>query len=292
MAEPKLTIPDIRARKGETPLTMLTAYDYPTALLVDGAGIDMILVGDSLAMVVLGHPDTVSVTMDEMIHHTRAAARAARRALVVGDLPFGSYNVSTEQAVTNANRFLKEGRADCVKLEGGGPMAEIAAAIVRSGTPVMGHLGLTPQTAGSLGGFKVQGRSLEAAKTLLADARALEAAGCFALVLEAVPAPLAKMVTERISIPTIGIGAGADCDGQVLVFHDLVGLFDRFVPRFVKRYAQLGAAVSEALTAYKDDVMERRFPEATHSFSMKPEELAALEGWLQKDEIQGPVGES
>ena len=284
MAEPKLTIPDIRARKGETPLTMLTAYDYPTALLVDGAGIDLILVGDSLAMVVLGHSDTVSVTMDEMIHHTKAVARATKRALVVGDLPFGAYNVSTAQAVENANRFMKEGRADCVKLEGGGSMAETAAAIVRSGTPVMGHLGLTPQTAGSLGGFKVQGRSLETAKVLLADAKALEAAGCFALVLEAVPAPLAKMVTERISIPTIGIGAGPDCDGQVLVLHDLVGLFDRFVPRFVKQYAQVGAAVTDAVVRYKDDVMERRFPEDQHAFSMKAEELAALEGWLGEGE--------
>jgi 3-methyl-2-oxobutanoate hydroxymethyltransferase len=277
MAEPKLTIPDIRARKGETPLTMLTAYDYPTALLVDGAGIDLILVGDSLAMVVLGHPDTVSVTMAEMLHHTRAVSRAARRSVVVGDLPFGAYNVSLAQAVENANRFMKEGRADCVKLEGGGQMVETAAAIVRSGTPVMGHLGLTPQTAGSLGGFKVQGRSVAAAEALLADARALEAAGCFALVLEAVPAPLAKMVTERISIPTIGIGAGADCDGQVLVLHDMVGLFDRFVPRFVQQYAQVGAAITEAVTRYKDDVMERRFPEEKHSFSMKAEELAALE---------------
>lgn len=283
MAEPKLTIPDIRARKGETPLTMLTAYDYPSALLVDGAGVDLILVGDSLAMVVLGHPDTVSVTMAEMLHHTRAVSRAARRSVVVGDLPFGAYNVSLAQAVENANRFMKEGRADCVKLEGGGQMVETAAAIVRSGTPVMGHLGLTPQTAGSLGGFKVQGRSVAAAEALLADARALEAAGCFALVLEAVPAPLAKMVTERISIPTIGIGAGVDCDGQVLVLHDMVGLFDRFVPRFVQQYAQVGAAITEAVTRYKDDVMERRFPEEKHSFSMKAEELAALEEALGAD---------
>ncbi len=211
---------------------MLTSYDYPWALLVDQGGIDIILVGDSLGMVVLGYPDTVSVTMDEMIHHTKAVTRVVKHALVVGDMPFGSYNVSTEKAIENANRFMKEGRADCVKLEGGRTMASVVGAIVNAGIPVQGHIGLTPQTASALGGFKVQGKDADAARALIDDAKALEDAGCFSLVLEAIPSPIAKMVTEAVSIPTIGIGAGADCDGQVLVIHDMVGLFDRFTPKF------------------------------------------------------------
>jgi 3-methyl-2-oxobutanoate hydroxymethyltransferase len=277
MADVKITVPEIQACKqsGEK-ITVLTAYDYPWALLVDRAGIDMILVGDSLGMVVLGYPDTVSVSMDEMVHHLKAVSRAVTRALVVGDMPFGSYNVSTAKAVENANRLMKEGRADAVKLEGGRPMAETVAALVRAGIPVQGHIGLTPQTASALGGFKVQGQSAEAARSLIADARALAAAGCFSIVLEAIPAPIARLITEAVAVPTIGIGAGADCDGQVLVTHDMVGLFDRFTPKFVKQYARIGETVAAAIAAYKQDVQAGRFPEEKHSFGMKSEELDKL----------------
>jgi 3-methyl-2-oxobutanoate hydroxymethyltransferase len=277
MADVKITVPEIQARKqsGEK-ITVLTAYDYPWALLVDRAGIDMVLVGDSLGMVVLGYPDTVSVSMDEMVHHLKAVNRAVARALVVGDMPFGSYNVSAAKAVENANRLMKEGRADAVKLEGGRPMAETVAALVRAGIPVQGHIGLTPQTASALGGFKVQGQSAEAARSLIADARALAAAGCFSIVLEAIPAPIARLITEAVAVPTIGIGAGADCDGQVLVTHDMVGLFDRFTPKFVKQYARIGETVAAAIAAYKQDVQAGRFPEEKHSFGMKSEELDKL----------------
>jgi 3-methyl-2-oxobutanoate hydroxymethyltransferase len=277
MADVKITVPEIQARKqsGEK-ITVLTAYDYPWALLVDRAGIDMVLVGDSLGMVVLGYPDTVSVSMDEMVHHLKAVSRAVTRALVVGDMPFGSYNVSAAKAVENANRLMKEGRADAVKLEGGRPMAETVAALVRAGIPVQGHIGLTPQTASALGGFKVQGQSAEAARSLIADARALAAAGCFSIVLEAIPAPIARLITEAVDVPTIGIGAGADCDGQVLVIHDMLGLFDRFTPKFVKQYARINETVAQAIAAYKQDVQDGRFPEAHHSFGMKSEELDKL----------------
>jgi 3-methyl-2-oxobutanoate hydroxymethyltransferase len=277
MADVKVTVPQIQARKqsGEK-ITVLTAYDYPWALLVDRAGIDMVLVGDSLGMVVLGYPDTVSVSMDEMVHHLKAVSRAVVRALVVGDMPFGSYNVSIEKAIENANRLMKEGRADAVKLEGGCPMAETVAALVRAGIPVQGHIGLTPQTASALGGFKVQGQSAEAARSLIADARALAAAGCFSIVLEAIPAAIARLITEAVAVPTIGIGAGGDCDGQVLVIHDMLGLFDRFTPKFVKQYARISETVAEAIEAYKRDVQAGRFPEACHSFSMKSDELDKL----------------
>lgn len=285
MAERKLTVPDIRGRKGgEEAITMLTAYDYPWALLVDRAGIDMILVGDSLGMVVLGYPDTVSVTMNEMIHHIQAVSRTVKRALVVGDMPFGSYNSDVHRAVDNATRILKEGRADCVKLEGGRTMAPVVEAMVRAGIPVQGHIGLTPQTASSLGGFKVQGKSAEAARALLDDARSLEAAGCFSLVLEAIPAPIARRVTEAVSIPTIGIGAGIHCDGQVLVTHDMVGLFDRFTPKFVKQYANIRETISRALEDYKTDVQQRRFPADEHSFVMGEAELRKLREELGEDE--------
>ena len=272
----KLTIPDIRNRKNGTPLSVLTAYDYPWAKMVDAAGIDIALVGDSLGMVVLGHPDTVSVTMDEMIHHTKAVVRGIERALVVTDMPFGSYNSSIPAAIKNATRILKEGRADAVKLEGGVAMAETAAAIVRAGIPVQGHIGLTPQTATSLGGFKVQGKSAQAGRQLIEDAIALEDAGCFSIVLEAIPAPLAEHITARIAIPTIGIGAGPGCDGQVLVIHDLVGLYDRFTPKFVKQYARLSDTIAAALGQYKAEVESRAFPGEAHSFTMKSEEMDKL----------------
>lgn len=278
----KITVPEIKARKNDkNAISMLTAYDYPWALLVDRAGIDMILVGDSLGMVVLGYEDTVSVTMDEMIHHTKAVTRAVKHCLVVTDMPFGSYNTSVPKAVENANRIMKEGRADAVKLEGGQVMAPVVEAIVKAGIPVQGHIGLTPQTASALGGFKVQGKNADAARTLIEDAKALEAAGCFSLVLEAIPAPIAGMITEMISIPTIGIGAGVGCDGQVLVIHDVLGLFDRFVPKFVKQYVNISGIITDAITQYKDEVGARRFPEDQHSFTMKAEEFEKLKQSLE-----------
>lgn len=274
-----MTAPDLKEKKKSgKKITMLTAYDYPTALLVDRAGIDAILVGDSLGMVVLGYRDTVTVTMEEMLHHTKSVSSAVKSALVIGDMPFGSYNVSVEKAVENANRMMKEARADGIKLEGGKQMAHVVEAIVKAGIPVQGHIGLTPQTASSLGGFKVQGKSFEAARSLIEDAKALEDAGCFSIVIEAVPSPIAKMVTEAISIPTIGIGAGIDCDGQVLVIHDLIGLFERFTPKFVKQYAKISDIILSAVGEYKSDVENMRFPEEKHSFSMNPMELEKLKG--------------
>ena len=276
MQQKKLTIPDIKNRKHGIPIAELTAYDYPWAKMMDAAGIDIVLVGDSLGMVVLGHPDTVSVTMEEMIHHTKAVVRGVERALVITDMPFGSYNSSIPAAIDNATRILKEGHADAVKLEGGVSMAATVAAIVNAGIPVQGHVGLTPQTATSLGGFKVQGKSAQAARQLIDDARALEEAGCFSIVLEAIPAPLAEHITKEIAIPTIGIGAGPGCDGQVLVIHDLVGLYDRFTPKFVKQYAKINEPIAAALAQYKAEVESRAFPTDAHSFTMKSEEMDKL----------------
>jgi len=272
----KATIHTFRDKRhrGE-PITMVTAYDYPTAQAADQAGVDAILVGDSLAMVVLGHPNTLSVTMDEMLHHARAVARGAQRPLLVGDMPFMSYQADAAEAVRNAGRFLADGM-DAVKLEGGRAFAPTAAAIVRAGIPVQGHVGLTPQSIHALGGWKVQGRTAEAARDLLEDALALEDAGCFSVVLESVPDRLASYVTERLSIPTIGIGAGVGTSGQVLVSHDLLGLFDRFTPKFVKRYAELGAAMREAFAAYRRDVQTRAFPAPEHTYSMTDQEWEAF----------------
>ncbi|WP_366923527.1 3-methyl-2-oxobutanoate hydroxymethyltransferase [Metallumcola ferriviriculae] len=263
----KVTINILRQMKaGKEKITMLTAYDYPTALLVDRAGIDMILVGDSLGMTVLGLEDTVPVTMEDMIHHTRAVTRAVSRCFVVADMPFMSYNISREEAIRNAGRLVKEAGAHAVKLEGGVEMAPVVKAIVDAGIPVLGHLGLTPQTATKLGGFKVQGRSDTAADKMLSDARALQEAGVFGIVLECVPVTLADMVTSSAQVPTIGIGAGPGCDGQVLVYHDLLGLFDRFQPRFVKRYRDLSQEITEALTEYKEEVQTGSFPAEEHTF--------------------------
>jgi 3-methyl-2-oxobutanoate hydroxymethyltransferase len=272
----RVTVPDIIAAKGSRKITMLTAYDYPTALWVDQSGVDMILVGDSLAMVVLGQEDTLSVGMEEMIHHTKAVSRAAKRALVIGDMPFLSYQASVEQAVMNAGRFLKEGRAQAVKLEGGRQVLRQVEAIVAAGIPVQGHIGLTPQSAAQFGGFKVQGKTAEAANTLIEDAQALARAGCFSIVLEAIPSPIAARITQSVPIPTIGIGAGKDCDGQVLVIHDVLGLFERFTPRFVKKYAQLGDAIRQALTQYREEVESGAFPGPEHSFGMTEEEQSRL----------------
>jgi 3-methyl-2-oxobutanoate hydroxymethyltransferase len=250
-------------RRGER-LVMVTAYDFAQARQVDSAGVDVVLVGDSLAMVVLGHPDTLSVTMDEMLHHVRAARRGVQHALLVADMPYGSFHLSPEQAVGNALRFLKEGGAAAVKIEGDRP--EIVRALVAAEVPVMAHLGLTPQSVHKLGGFKVQGRGEPARQRLLASARALEEAGAFSLVLECVPADLAAEVSAALQIPTIGIGAGAGCDGQVLVYHDLLGLEERIAPRFVRRYAQLGTTGREAVAAFAADVRAGRFPGAAESF--------------------------
>ena len=259
------------------PIVMVTAYDAPGGRLADRAGADIVLVGDSAAMTVLGHDSTVPATMEEMLMLTRAVTRGARRPLVVADMPFGTFQVSDEEALRNAIRFVKEAGADAVKLEGAGPMLSRVERIVGAGIPVMGHLGLTPQSATMLGGFKAQGRSAEKARRLLADSRALEAAGCFSLVLEAVPAPVAARITQSLSIPTIGIGAGVECDGQVLVWHDLLGLYEGRTARFVKRYAEIGQAIREALAAYAADVRERRFPEERHTYAMPDEELALFD---------------
>ena len=272
---PITELADMKAR-GQA-IAMITAYDAPSGRLADAAGADVILVGDSAAMTVLGHDSTVPATVDEMIVLTRATTRGAQRPLVVADMPFGSFQVSDEAAVTNAIRFVKEAGADAVKLEGAGTMLSRVHAIVGAGVPVMGHIGLTPQSATALGGFKAQGRTAEKAVRLYEDALALEQAGCFALVLEAVPAPVAARITERLAIPTIGIGAGAGTDGQVLVWHDLLGLYEGRSPRFVKRYAELADVIEDAVARYVADVREHRFPEDVHTYSMPDDELAAFE---------------
>jgi len=273
---PRMTAPAVIAAKGERKLAMLTAYDYAAARLAEAAGMDMLLVGDSLAMVVLGHEDTLSVTMEEMLHHVKAVSRGAERALVVADMPFLSYQVSVADAVANAGRFLKEGRAGAVKLEGGREVVPQVRAIVAAGIPVLGHVGLTPQHVAALGGFKVQSKTARAAAKLLDDALALADAGCFGVVLECIPAPVAAVVTKALPVPTIGIGAGPDCDGQVLVFHDVLGLYERFQPKFVKQYAALGQLAVEALTRYADAVRNSDFPGPEHAFSMDPEAFAAF----------------
>lgn len=279
----KVSLPDLAGMKElRRPIVMVTAYDAPSGRLADAAGVDLILVGDSAAMTVLGHDSTVPATVEEMLMLTRAVTRGAQRPLVVGDLPFGSYQVSSEEALRNAIRFVKEARADAVKLEGAGPSLERVGAIVEAGIPVMGHLGLTPQSATALGGFRAQGRTAEKACRLVEDALALERAGCFSLVLEAVPAPVAARVSELLSIPTIGIGAGPGCDGQILILHDLLGLYDGHAPRFVKRYADLASEIERALAAFADDVRERRFPEEQHTYSMPEEELVLFEQALSK----------
>ena len=272
---PLTELAEMKAR--HQPIVMITAYDAPGGRLADQGGVDLVLVGDSAAMTVLGHESTVPATMEEMLVLTRAVTRGARRPLVVADMPFGSFQVSDEDAVRNAIRFVKEAGADAVKLEGAGAMLSRVRAIVDAGIPVMGHLGLTPQSATMLGGFKAQGRSAEKALVLLSDARALEAAGCFSLVLEAVPAAVARRVSEELAIPTIGIGAGPDCDGQVLVWHDLLGLYEGRTARFVKRYADIADVIRSALEAYAADVREHRFPEERHTYAMPEDELALFE---------------
>ena len=282
---PKVRIPDLAAWKAEgRPIVMITAYDHPSAEVVDGAGVDVVLVGDSAANVVLGYETTVPVTVDELLMLVRAVRRGLCRPLLVGDLPFGSYEVSDEQAVTTAVRFVKEGGVDAVKLERGGTSARRAAAIVAAGIPVMGHVGLTPQTATALGGFRAQGRQGGQAAEIVAQAMELQEAGCFAVVAEAVPAPVAAHMQELLDVPVIGIGAGADVAGQVLVLHDLAGMLGAKPPKFVQRYGRLRESMCQAVTAYAEEVRERRFPTAAHTYPISDEELAAFK------ELAPPVG--
>ena len=283
MRQERVTATAVRAMKarGERVVT-LTAYDTPTARLLDAAGVDIILVGDSLAMVALGYETTLPVTLEEMLHHTRAVARGAARALVVGDLPFLSYQVSREEALRSAGRMLKEGNAQAVKLEGGLEVAGTVAALVEAGIPVMGHIGLTPQAVHRMGGYKVQGRSADAAARLVQDAVALERAGAFSLVLEGLPWQVAGAVTEAVSIPTIGIGAGPRCDGQVLVTNDLLGLFDEFTPKFVKRYANLRETLLQAFGQFREEVRSGSFPGPEHSFSLEAGEAEKLRRLLAR----------
>lgn len=279
METKKVTIADLQRKKdiGQK-ITMMTAYDFPTASFVDQAGIDTILVGDSLGMVMLGYESTVPVTMDEMLHHCRAVSRGATHSLIIGDMPFMSYQVSPADAVRNAGRFVKEAGCHAVKLEGGSEVAHVVRAIVDAGIPVCAHIGLTPQTATKLSGFKVQGKDAEGATRLLQSAKDLEAAGAFLIVMECIPDLLASKITKELGIPTIGIGAGKECDGQVLVYHDVVGLFERFTPKFVKQYVNLGPQIKDAIRRYREDVEKGLFPGPEHTFSMKPEEAERLEG--------------
>ncbi len=266
MKKDRTTPRDIRRLKGKKPIVVLTAYDFPTARIIDRCGVDILLVGDSLGNVVLGYPNTIPVTIEEMIHHAKAVMRASPGALVVVDMPFGSFQIDVERTMAAAIRICKETGADAVKLEGGKRSAPAIAALTQAGIPVMGHVGLTPQSVLEFGGYRVQGRGQGEGERLIEEAKAIEEAGCFAIVLESIPATLAERVTSAASVPTIGIGAGPACDGQVLVLHDMIGLFEEFQPKFVKRYADLAATIEEAVLAYKKDVEERTFPGQEHSF--------------------------
>ena len=277
MSKNKVTVLDVQqAKKEGRKLVMCTAYDYPFGLMADEAGMDMVLVGDSLGMVVMGLEGTVEVTMEHMIHHIKAVVRGCKGPLIVGDMPFMSYNTSIREAIQNAGRLMKEGGCEAIKLEGGVDFALTIQAIVKAGIPVQGHIGLTPQTASALGGFKMQGRDALAAKRIIEDAKALEDAGVFSMILEAVPAPLGQLVAEAVKVPVIGIGAGPDVDGQVLVTYDMIGLFEKFVPKFVKQYTQIRKTVLEALKEYKEDVVAVTFPGPEHSFKMPDEALEQL----------------
>jgi 3-methyl-2-oxobutanoate hydroxymethyltransferase len=273
----QITVKEFREQKGTKKLSVLTAYDASMARLLEDAGVDALLVGDSLGMVVLGYDSTLPVTMEQMLHHAGAVRRGAQRALVISDMPFGSYQVSKEQAIANGLRFLKEAGCAAVKVEGGKEICETVQALVQAGVPVMGHIGLTPQTAGQMGGFKVQGKDMAAARKLLTDAKALEEAGIFSLVLEALPASLAAVITAHVAVPTIGIGAGPHCDGQVLVTNDLLGLFEKFVPSFVKQYINLAPEIKKAVAKYTCEVENGSFPGQEHSFASKEDFSSLLE---------------
>jgi 3-methyl-2-oxobutanoate hydroxymethyltransferase len=274
MKRDKVTVLKLQAKKerGE-PITMLTAYDYPTALLVERAGVDVLLVGDSLGMVVLGYENTIPATMDEMIHHAKAVRRGASLPFLIGDMPFSSYETDISTAIANAARFMKEAGMDCVKLEGGQEMAETVRAIYNAGIPVMGHIGLTPQSVAKLGGFKVQGKDAASARKLVDDALALEEAGAWGVLLECIPDRVAQIITDQLTVPTVGIGAGPHCDGQVLILHDLIGFFDRFTPKFAKRYTNLFEELERALRQYCQEVKEGAFPGPEHCFTISDEEL-------------------
>ncbi len=272
----KITVPDLQAAKGKRRLLMLTSYDYPMGLLADRAGMDIILVGDSLGMTTLGYDSTLPVTMDMMIHHAKAVRRAVKYALLIGDMPFMSYQTSVGEAILNAGRFLKEAECEAVKLEGGVEMCDKVRAMVDCGIPVMGHLGLTPQSMNRLGGFKMQGRDFSSAQQIINDAKALEEAGAFAILLEAIPDRVGKIITERAHIPIIGIGAGPWVDGQLLIVHDLVGFFDRFQPRFSKKYCDLNKIITEAIASFKAEVESGAFPAKENCFTIKDEELAKI----------------
>lgn len=284
----KITAPHIRARKGGAPIVALTAYDYPTARMVDEAGFDIILVGDSLAQTVLGYDSTLPVTLDEMIAATRAVRRGVRRALIVGDMPFGYYQDSIDRGVESAIRFIKEGGAEAVKVEGGTRRAPVVKAIVDAEIPVMGHIGLTPQSLLRMGGYRVQGKSMETARELIEDALALERAGAFSIVLEGIPAEISRIITERIGIPTIGIGAGVDCDGQILVFSDLVGLTFGHTAKFVRQYTDVKANIAEALKGYADDVNARRFPADAESYHLPEGVVVEIED--EETQSMPPLG--
>ena len=274
----RVTTTQIREmKKNGEKIAMVTAYDYPIAKLADEAGIPILLVGDSLGMVVLGYESTIPVTMEEMLHHTKAVVRGAKHALIIGDMPFMTYHISTEDAMRNAARFIQEGGAQAVKLEGGETVAEKVSRIVAAGIPVQGHIGLTPQSINQLGGFKVQGKTPEVAARLLNDAKALENAGVFSIVLECIPTPLAKLITERVSVPTIGIGAGKNCDGQVQVISDMLGLYTDFVPKHAKQYAKLNTSIASSLAQYIDEVKSGDFPTAKQSYEMDESVLAQIE---------------
>jgi 3-methyl-2-oxobutanoate hydroxymethyltransferase len=273
----KVTAPELRARKGAEPIVALTAYDYPSARLLDEAGIDLILVGDSVANVMLGYDSTIPVTLDEMILVSRAVRRGVKRALVVGDLPFGTYHEGPDQAVRSSVRFVKEGGVEAVKLEGGRSRAEAVRRIVDAEIPVLGHIGLTPQSVHRFGGYRVQGKTVDAARALVDDALALEDAGAFAIVLEAVPAEVARLVTRRVTVPTIGIGAGPYCDGQILVYNDLIGLSFGHTPKFVRRYADVASAVTDAVTRYAADVRSGAFPAEAESYAVAEDVSRVLE---------------
>lgn len=282
MATSKVSVLDIQKAKDENrKLVMMTAYDYPFGLMADEAGVDIVLVGDSLGMVVMGMDGTVAVTMENMIHHITAVMRGCKTALVVGDMPFMSYNITIPEAVKNAGRLMKEGGCDAIKLEGGTDFAPTIEAIVKAGIPVQGHIGLTPQTASALGGFKIQGKDAAAAKKIVDDAKALEAAGVFSIILEAVPAPLGKIIAETVKVPVIGIGAGADVDGQVLVTHDMIGLFDKFIPKFVKQFTKIRPIIIEALKTYKAEVEGVQFPGPEHSFKMSDDTVEELKKMIK-----------
>jgi 3-methyl-2-oxobutanoate hydroxymethyltransferase len=272
--EKKLTIPDlVKMKRNNEKITMLTAYDFPIAKFIEAVGIDIILVGDSLGMVTLGYSSTLPVTMDEMIHHSKAVQRGAPNTFLIGDMPFMSYQISSEEAIKNAARFLKEAGCDAIKLEGGREISSKAKAIIDAGIPVLGHLGLTPQSATKLGGFKVQGKNAKSARKIIEDSLLLEKIGCFALILECIPEEIAKEITESLNIPTIGIGAGAHCDGQVLVINDVLGLFEDFRPKFVKQYLQLANLIKDAIKNYKNEVKQGVFPQKEHCFHIKEEEF-------------------